>query len=68
MPNPAIEQAARLSVAANTVKGYYNAVAAEQQRRMDNLAVAYGRLRQDLDLALPGSDYLHALYTRLRGL
>lgn len=43
-------------------------LAAEQQRRTDILAAAYGRLRRDLDLALPGPDYLHALYARLRGL
>lgn len=43
-------------------------LATQQQRRTDTLAAAYGRLRQDLDLALPGPDYLHALYTRLRGL
>lgn len=43
-------------------------LAAQQQHRTDILAAAYGRLRQDLDLALPGPDYLHALYTRLRGL
>lgn len=43
-------------------------ISAEDQRRSDVLARAYGRLRQDLDLALPGPDYLRALYTRLRGL
>lgn len=42
-------------------------LATQQQRRTDILASAYGRLRQDLDLALPGPDYLRALYTRLRG-
>jgi len=43
-------------------------ISAQQQRRTDILASAYGRLRQDLDLALPGPDYLRNLYTRLRGL
>jgi len=43
-------------------------ISAQQQYRTDILASAYGRLRQDLDLALPGPDYLRSLYTRLRGL
>ncbi|MFG6604736.1 MULTISPECIES: hypothetical protein [unclassified Sulfitobacter] len=43
-------------------------ISAQQQYRTDILARAYGRLRQDLDLALPGPDYLRNLYTRLRGL
>jgi len=43
-------------------------LATQQQRRTDILAEVYGKLRQDLDLALPGPDYLRALYTRLRGL
>lgn len=40
----------------------------QQQQRSDILAAAYGRLRADLDLALPGPAYLHDLYTRLRAL
>ena len=40
----------------------------QQQHRSDLLAAAYGRLRADLDLALPGPAYLHDLYTRLRAL
>ena len=40
----------------------------QQQHRSDVLAAAYGRLRQDVDLALPGPEYLRDLYTRLRGL
>jgi hypothetical protein len=43
-------------------------LADRQQQRSEILAAAYGRLRQDLDLALPGPDYLRALYTRLRDL
>lgn len=43
-------------------------ISAQQQRHTDILANAYGRLRRDLDLALPGPDYLRSLYTRLRGL
>lgn len=43
-------------------------LAAEQQRRNAVLARAYGQLRQDVDLALPGPDYLRRLYARLRGI
>jgi len=43
-------------------------MSAQQQRRTDILASAYSKLRQDLDLALPGPDYLRNLYTRLRSL
>lgn len=43
-------------------------ISAQQQRRTDILASAYSKLRQDLDLALPGPDYLRNLYTRLRSL
>ncbi|MEL7090204.1 MAG: hypothetical protein AAFN94_00580 [Pseudomonadota bacterium] len=42
-------------------------LAAHQHHRSDLLAHAYDRLRRDVDLALPGPDYLQALYTRLRG-
>lgn len=38
----------------------------QQQRRSNVLAASYGRLRADLDLALPGPEYLQALYTRIR--
>lgn len=41
--------------------------AQENRKRSDHLATDYARLRSDLDLALPGPDYLRALYARLRG-
>lgn len=41
--------------------------AQENRRRTEHLATDYARLRGDLDLALPGPDYLRALYARLRG-
>jgi hypothetical protein len=44
-------------------------LAAEQSHlRSEHLARIYTRLRQDLDLALPGPDYLMELYSRVRSL
>lgn len=42
-------------------------LSAQQQYRSEVLAAAYDRLRRDIDLALPGPDYLRTLYMRLRG-
>lgn len=43
-------------------------MASHQARRQSVLEQGYANLRRDLDLALPGPDYLADLYARLRGL
>lgn len=41
-------------------------VAANSEAASQGMATELGRLRRDLDLALPGPDYLRALYDRIR--
>lgn len=40
----------------------------EDRTRTERLTADYARMRRDFDLALPGPDYLRALYERIRGL